>query len=109
MTTTVSVPVRETDEWQARAMYRLTRDCVSVDSVEVEQQTDRVTVWSRQPDDPHHEMLSGDSNCVSVTQDSVVVRLGEELPRGRYQVTTTVSAGGIPVTVSETVQLPDTQ
>jgi len=107
--TIVSVPVRETDEWQARAMYRLTRDCVSVGSVEVAQQTDRATVWSRQPDDPHHEMLAGDSDRVSVTQDSVVVRLGEELPSGRYEITTTVSAKDISVSTSETVQLPDAQ
>jgi hypothetical protein len=107
--TIVSVPVRETDEWQARAMYRLTRDCVSVDSVEIEQQTDRATVWGRQPDDPHHERLTGDNDRVSVTQDSVVVRLGEDLPRGRYQVTTTVSARDVSVSTRETVQLPDTQ
>lgn len=109
MTTTVSVPVRETDGWQARVMYRLTRDCVTVDSVEVEQQTDRATVWSRQPDDPHHEMLSGDSDRVSVTQDSVVVQLTEEMPSGRYEITTTVTARGVSVTTRETVQVADTQ
>lgn len=107
--TTVCVPVRETDEWRKRVIYCLTRDCVTVDSVEVEQQTDRATVWSRQPENPYHERLAGDSDRVTVTQDSVVVHLSEAMPSGRYEITTTVSAGDISVTASETVQLPKSQ
>ena len=99
--THVRVAVRESPEWQRRVVYRLTRDCVSIESVAVEQQTDASSACARPPADPHVEELAGDDR-VTVDRDDVVVHLGD-VPAGEYDIEVVASARGQSVTVSETV------
>ena len=100
--THVRVAVRESPEWQRRVIYRLTRDCVSIESVTVEQQTDGSSAWSRPPADAHVEELAGDDDRVTVDRDDVVVHLGD-VPAGEYDIEVVASARGQSVTISETV------
>ena len=99
--THVRVAVRESPEWQRRVIYRLTRDCVSIESVAVEQPTDGSNAWSRPPADPHVEELADDDR-VTVDRDDVVVHLGD-VPAGEYEIEIVASARGQTVAVSETV------
>ena len=100
--TRARVAMRESPEWQRRVIYRLTRDCVSIESVAVEQTTDGSNAWSRPPADPHVEDLAGDDDRVTVNRDDVVVHLGD-VPAGEYEIEVVASARGQTVAVSETV------
>ena len=102
--TVVEIPVRETDEWQRRVMYRLTRDNVSVDEVYIEQETEQSTAWPTEPSNPYSCRLSGDSGRVTVDQDSVFVSFPERPQEpGEYSVTVTLSAKSVTASFTETV------